>query len=43
MMAFIINSFLDSNTTEKFAISGKKQFNTWWYINTQYAPVDQSF
>ena len=28
-MAFIINSLLDSNLTEQFAISGKKQVNTW--------------
>ena len=28
MMAFIINSSLDSNITEQFAISGKKQVNT---------------
>ena len=29
MMAFIINSLLDSSITEQFATSGKKQINTW--------------
>ena len=42
MMRFIINSLLNSNYSEQFAISGKKQVYRWWSI-IKHVSVDQKF